>query len=59
MSRNRVWRLAWFANCGIQFHIKLFMPKQKELQLSRAKERRLAKVKADKERSTVPTAQRL
>jgi len=59
MSRNKVWRLAWFANCGFQFHIKLFMPKQKELQLSGAKERRLAKVKANKERSTVSTAQRL
>jgi len=59
MSRNRVWRLARFANCGFQFLIKLFMPKEKELQLSGGKERRLAKVKAHKERSTVATAQRL
>jgi len=36
------------------------MPKQKKLQLSGAKElRRLAKVKADTERSTVATAQRI
>jgi len=54
-----VLRLAWFANCGFQFHIKLIMPKKKELQLSGAKKRRLAKVKADKERSTVATSQRL
>jgi hypothetical protein len=49
-------RLAWCANCG--FHNKL-IPKQKELKLSGAKKRRLAKVKVDKERSTVATAQRL
>jgi hypothetical protein len=35
------------------------MPKQKELQLSGAKKRKLAKVKAEKERSTVAKAQRL
>lgn len=35
------------------------MPKRRECQLSGAKKRRLAKVKADQERSTVTTAQRL
>jgi len=43
--------IAWFANCGFQFHIKLCMPKQKELQRS-VRKRGLANVKADKERST-------